>query len=96
IELIIEVDPVNDPPNAVDDIALTDDNSILIIDALANDFDVDEGNSISITEVGEVSSGSISINQAGSLTYLPELGFCGVVNLTYTICDDQEPQLCDE
>jgi gliding motility-associated-like protein len=96
IQLLIQVDPVNDAPTAMDDIALTDDNSILIIDALENDSDVDEGNLISITQVGEVSSGEISINQAGSLTYVPELGFCGIVNVNYTICDDQDPQLCDE
>lgn len=96
IQLLIQVDPVNDAPTAMDDIALTDDNSILIIDALANDWDVEEGNLISITQVGEVSSGEISINQAGSLTYMPELGFCGMVNVNYTVCDDQDPQLCDE
>ena len=39
--------------------------------------------------------GRISIQSDGTLVYVPRLGFTGTDTYEYTVCDDQEPGLCD-
>ena len=82
----ISVGAYNDPPLATDDAALTDEDTPVTIDVLANDSDP-EGDALSIEDVTEGSSGSVSINPDGTITYSPSPDFNGTDNFSYTVSD---------
>ena len=92
----------NNPPNAEDDIYEVDqDTELMITDPeegiLANDSDPD-GDAIAATEITDAitdQGGRISISSDGTFTYVPRLGFVGTDTYEYTVCDDQDPALCD-
>ncbi|WP_376690798.1 tandem-95 repeat protein [Wenzhouxiangella sp. EGI_FJ10409] len=73
----ITVNPVDDPPVAVDDATtLTEDDPATTIDVLANDTDID-GGPISVTGVTQPANGSVAITNAGAdLTYEPDPDYC--------------------
>jgi gliding motility-associated-like protein len=85
----ITVTPVNDPPVAVDDAAITDKNLTVHVHILENDYDVD--NDVIPTSVVIVSNpthGTIVFNPStGVASYTPESGFLGSDLFTYTIQD---------
>ena len=92
----------NNPPIAQDDEYMTDQDLELVVDdptegILANDSDPD-GDEIAAQEVIDAitdQGGRITINSDGTLTYVPRSGFVGTDTYEYTVCDDQEPSLCD-
>ena len=92
----------NSPPDAQDDEYMTDQDVELIVEdpaegVLANDSDPD-GDPIAALEITDAitdQGGRISINSDGTFTYVPRLGFVGRDSYEYTVCDDQEPSLCD-
>ena len=94
--------PGNNPPIAVDDEFTTDQDLEMEITEpeegiLANDSDPD-GDSIAALEVNQgitEQGGKISISSDGTLVYTPRSGFTGTDSYQYTICDDQDPALCD-
>ena len=81
----VTVNPVNDAPVAEDDTATTDEDTLVTIDILANDSDVD-GGAFSITGVTDGNNGTVSIvgdvatRQIQTLTYR---------YFTYTISDGE-------
>jgi VCBS repeat-containing protein len=81
----ITVNPVNDPPMALDDSASTDEDTPVIISVLANDSDP-EGDPLSITGNTQPTNGSVTC--AGTqCTYTPNANFMGTDRFTYTISD---------
>jgi CshA-type fibril repeat protein len=82
----IEVISVNDPPAAVDDIAMTDEDTAVTIDVLANDSDT-EGDPLTVTSVSTPSHGTADINADGTITYTPAENFNGSDSLTYQVSD---------
>lgn len=75
----ITVDPVNDPPVAVDDAYTTDEDTVLNVAAsgvLGNDSDVD-GDSLTAILDTDVSHGVLSLSSDGSFTYTPDQGYFG-------------------
>jgi VCBS repeat-containing protein len=62
----------NDPPTAVDDTATTDEDSVVVIDVLANDTDPD-GDPLTVTSFDATSASGaiISVAPDGSVTYDP-------------------------
>ena len=92
----------NNPPNAEDDMyELDQDTELMVMDpeegVLANDSDPD-GDAIAAVEITDAitdQGGRISISSDGTLTYVPRLGFVGTDTYEYTVCDDQDPALCD-
>lgn len=94
--LAITVTPVNDPPSAADDQAITSLNVPVMIDVLANDADLD-GDPLLLHDFQTTSSkgGSITRDDNGSpvnkqddkLFYSPLLGFTGEDRFAYTISD---------
>ena len=92
----------NSPPIAEDDSVMTDlDLEIVVLDPaegiLVNDSDPDGDNiaALEVTDVITDQGGRISIKSDGTFSYTPNLGFVGVDTYEYTVCDDQDPQLCD-
>jgi hypothetical protein len=91
----ITVDPVNDPPTAIDDTAAGTWGVDIDIDVLANDSDadgnVDDG---SVTIASPPSNGTVTVHADGSVTYLADDGFAGVDSFDYNVCDDGAPAQC--
>lgn len=87
--VFITVNPVNDPPVAVDDDAGTtvEDTAIDIAAAtlVANDTDVD-GGALSISSVGFPMHGAVVLN-AGVITFTPAPDYNGVASFEYTVVD---------
>ncbi|AOW78628.1 hypothetical protein A3Q34_18365 [Colwellia sp. PAMC 20917] len=83
----IDITPVNDEPQAVDDYLSRDNWDTVTIDVLLNDSDVD-ADAMTI-EGANVNSGTLSWTDE-LLTFTPNIGFKGVVVIDYTISDNQQ------
>lgn len=86
-QLTVAVSPVNDNPIAVPDVAATDDNTLIVIDVLANDGDPD-GPGVTLESVGACEQGTIAANDDGTVSYTPKPGFGGIDHCDYTVTDD--------
>ena len=87
----ITVNPVNDAPVANNDAATTNQNqavTISVTDLLANDSDV-EGDTLSITSVGNAANGSVVLN-GNNVVFTPDAGFSGAATFEYTLSDGSE------
>ena len=87
----ITVDPVNDAPVAQDDSVSGDEDTVISGDVLADngngiDDDVD-GDSLTVSLVGDVSNGALVLNSDGSFDYTPDLNFQGTDTFTYEVSD---------
>jgi large repetitive protein len=81
----VTVDAVNDPPVAVNDVAVTPEDSPVTIPVLANDTDID-GDPLSVTAATSP-NGTVVINADGTITFTPAPNFNGPTTITYTISD---------
>ncbi|MCI5059086.1 MAG: Ig-like domain-containing protein [Flavobacteriales bacterium] len=98
VTIIVVVNPVNDPPVAINDTAYTILNTAVIIDILNNDSDpldplgnIDPGTTTIVPGNGP-SNGNATVNlTTGEITYTPNNGFIGIDSLQYNICDDGNP-----
>ncbi|MGQ9478352.1 MAG: Ig-like domain-containing protein, partial [Candidatus Bipolaricaulia bacterium] len=81
----ITVNPVNDPPVAVDDYAITEEDVSVMIAVLANDSDPDR-DILTITSVSMPWHGTATIIGDG-VRYDPDPGYSGMDSFTYTISD---------
>ncbi|MCA9213319.1 MAG: tandem-95 repeat protein, partial [Planctomycetales bacterium] len=87
----ITVNPVNDAPVAVNDTASTRSSAgTITIDVLANDSDVDAGDSLLIAAVGTPSNGGTATIENGKISYTPSSTFSGTETFTYTVSDDAD------
>ena len=77
----INVSAVNDPTTVVDDVAVTDEDTSILINVLDNDIDVD-AKSIPNT-VTNGTNGTTTI-EGDKIRYTPNLDFNGVDTFTYT------------
>lgn len=62
--------------------------SITISSLLDNDTVIDDAKTTSVEATG---TGSVQLNEDGTVTYTPEVGFAGEDTFTYTLCDDDTP-----
>jgi len=89
-EVFVNVQPVNDAPVAVDDVAQTPEEVSARINVTANDTDIDdEPDDLIVFEVGEAANGTVEIGPANlqSVTYHPNDGFAGEDTFTYRVRD---------
>ncbi|MEJ6388446.1 Hint domain-containing protein [Gymnodinialimonas ulvae] len=78
---------VNDAPDAVDDGDVTDFETAVVIDLLANDTDLD-GDTLSVTSASVPSvQGSLEDLGGGAYRFTPADGFEGVAVVSYAISD---------
>jgi gliding motility-associated-like protein len=82
----------NNPPVAFDDTSSTFSNRPVLTNVQANDQDPD-GNSFT-TSVISSTNGTTSI-VANKILYTPSFGFTGTTTITYKICDNGTPSMCD-
>jgi hypothetical protein len=88
---VVTIVAVNDPPVAVDDSYVTDQDTALVVPApgvLANDEDPD-GSSGPLTAALDTgpANGTLMLNTDGSFVYTPAPGFHGVDTFTYRAAD---------
>ncbi len=81
----VDVNPVNDPPVAVNDTATTPEDTPVTIAVLANDSDVD-GDLVAVTSATSP-NGAVTINPDGTITFTPTANFNGPTTISYTISD---------
>jgi hypothetical protein len=81
----VNVAPINDPPDAIDDSATTNEGGNVAIAVLANDTDL-EGDALSITSVSTPAHGTATIN-GNTITYTPSPTYSGTDSFTYTMSD---------
>jgi len=82
------VNPVNDPPVAMDDTAATIRNTSVTVDVLANDSDPD-GDSLIVSDYRTPSTkgGTVNCTSGGICTYAPPVSFIGSDMFTYVASD---------
>ncbi len=91
----ITVLDVNDPPFALDDVDVTQEDTPVTTIVLANDYDIDGSLVISSVEViSAPANGTAVVNPDGSITYTPNPDWFGVDSYTYQVCDDDGD--CDQ
>jgi hypothetical protein len=82
----IYVTYVNNGPLAVNDTAITTEDTNVIIPVLNNDSDED-GDTLSISGTSTPLHGTITINSDKTITYKPNLNYYGLDSFSYTITD---------
>ncbi|WP_458411415.1 tandem-95 repeat protein [Vibrio parahaemolyticus] len=84
----VDVTPENDAPVAKDDIATTQEDTVVTIDVLPNDTDVD-GDKLSIQSATvPEAQGKVEIVD-GKLVFTPAENFNGDAEITYTVTDGE-------
>ena len=78
--------PPNNPPEAMTDTALTEEDVSVDIDVLANDLDVD-GDALTVMSVTQGTNGTVTINPDSTLNYAPNPDHNGADQFTYTAAD---------
>jgi len=86
--------PSNNPPLAADDAYTTPVDTPITVNILANDSDPD-GDLITITFLSTPMMGTVTDAGSGNITYTPNPGAIGTDFLSYIICDNGSPSLCD-
>lgn len=96
ITVSIVVTPVDDPPVAVSDsfpvppLVFREDEGPFALDVLANDFDVDDGDTLTVQSVTATAGGTVTLVGSGAnntLSYAPAQDFNGVKTFDYTVVD---------
>ena len=82
----VTVSPVNDKPDAVNDVATTSEETAIEISVLSNDSDP-ENDPLSVTSVGSPAHGVVTISNTQSLIYTPTTDFDGNDSFNYSISD---------
>jgi len=86
VTYVVSNPPVNQVPNAIDDSAETTQDTVVVVDVLANDSDPD-GDVLTLASVTQGTNGAVAINPDGSVTHTPNHGFAGNSSFAYTISD---------
>lgn len=82
----VTITPVNDAPDAVNDVAATSEDTAATFAIVANDLDVD-GEAVTVIAVTQGSLGAVTLNANGSVTYIPAPNANGADAFTYTVRD---------
>jgi gliding motility-associated-like protein len=93
-KIIITVTPVNDKPQAVDDVVSTNEDVPVCKNVLSNDINVD-GDVITITGISNNASNGTAVINGNQICYTPNPDFNGKDTIEYVICDNATPSLCD-
>ena len=79
--------PNTNPVAVADSATLNEDTVLPNLNVLANDTDVDAGDTLSVVSTSTPGDGSVTINNDGTLTYSPDGNFNGIDSFTYTLSD---------
>ena len=81
-------------PIALNDAVKTSSNTPININVLANDKDPNGTPLSNPTILTQPSCGVASLNEGGSIWFVPNTNFVGTCSFTYSICDNGSPNLC--
>ncbi len=87
----LPLEPVNQPPSALDDQLKTPQDTAVAGNVLANDHDAD-GGLLTVTNVGtflSASTGTVDLSADGSFIYMPPAGYFGYDAFDYSASDGQ-------
>jgi hypothetical protein len=83
----VTVNPVNDPPVAVNDTTATDQGNPVLVPVLQNDRDV-EGDRLTVSAVSQAAHGTVAVDAGDTtVTYSPNSDFSGLDTFTYVAND---------
>ncbi len=82
----ITVNPVNDSPAIVDEIASTNEDTAISGSLAANDSDFEPG-ALTYSVLNGTDHGTMSLSTNGSYTYTPNAEFGGLDSMVYESCD---------
>ena len=91
VNISVAAEDGNTPPLAVSDSASTNEDTPLVLAPaalLANDFD-SNGDTLTVTAVGDAVHGTVSIDGAGNVVFAPDANYNGPASFTYTVDDGQ-------
>lgn len=83
----VTINSVNDATVANDDTVTCDKDTTTDFDVLKNDTDIDVGDELTISSVGNAQHGSVSI-VLNKIRYAPDAGYTGADSFTYTVSDE--------
>lgn len=91
VTVTVTVMPMPDPPEALDDTGLTDEDTPVALDLVANDSDVD-GDTLFVSSLGSATQGLVMPVLTGTVcygevTYTPDADFNGTDTFTYLVGD---------
>ena len=82
---------------ANDDAYTTTPGTDIAGNVLDNDSDPEgDDQTVNTTPVVDVDNGTLVLNEDGTFTYTPDDGFTGTDSFVYSVCDDGDPQACDQ
>ncbi|MBE9063540.1 S-layer family protein [cf. Phormidesmis sp. LEGE 11477] len=84
----VDLPSVATSPEAVNDSAITNENTAVSIDVLDNDSDAD-GDDLSIDSFTQPDNGTVTLNSDNTLTYTPNADFDGSDSFTYEVSDGE-------
>jgi hypothetical protein len=84
--VMVNVQPVNDLPDATNDAATTNEDTAVVISPLSNDLDAD-GDTLSISSATTPLHGTVTIHANGTMTYAPAANYYGPDEFNYSISD---------
>ncbi len=79
----------NDPPVAVDDVALVTEGGDSFVEVLDNDSDPDPGDVLALVSASGATNGSVSVNEDGQVVYEHDGSETTSDEVTYVIEDEQ-------
>jgi len=88
----INVKDAGSPVATDDEVSTVTSVAITISDLASNDDITDEATITSVD--GSASSGTVSLNNNGSVSYVPASGFKGQDSFAYSLCDDDAESTC--
>jgi len=86
----ITITPINDPPVALDDSFIIDEDISLPLVLMTSDLDIEFVTDLVHTITDDVDNGTLDCTSAPSCVYTPDLNFHGTDQFTYQVCDDGE------
>jgi gliding motility-associated-like protein len=87
---------INNPPDAVNDSLITDEDNALPVSLLLNDTDPENNlDTSSVVILSGPFNGTWIAGTGGNGTYVPNPDFYGVDSVYYTVCDSGMPVFCD-
>ncbi|MFY0653953.1 MAG: tandem-95 repeat protein [Cyclobacteriaceae bacterium] len=97
--ITVTVTPLNDGPEAVDDVESIGPDETLTATVVPNDVPDPEGDDVTYTTVSgtepdETTEGTLTFNPDGTYEFTPVSGFDGEVTFDYEVCDDGVPEVC--
>ncbi|HEX3764767.1 MAG TPA: Ig-like domain-containing protein [Kofleriaceae bacterium] len=90
-QVAVTINPVNDPPVAVNDAMALDEDTTATADVIANDSDVD-GDALTVSAVTQPAHGTAAVVDAHHVSYTPAANYNGTDGFSYTVIDGQGGQ----